>query len=323
MDEAVHHSRDVRSRSSHVDGVQVNGVRNGNVAPESPWRRATDPVSRQLLWELSRLALTDGLNFREGVDLIDEKRNQAYERALDDAAAKHEQVRRTAEAVREEYELQRQIEREMQLQAELRKVKEALKTKAAQERAAQEERLMLAQEAEAAERAATSMRQAHAAALEKARIEKQQVEQRHLQEAEEARKWSDEQAAQQAAQRLAAETEAKARAAVAIAARTAPPANSIPVSHNAQRPAATAAAPVNASTSATSLEREQEYQRYVQLHQKLKELRKFVTAEGKKGPDLKRVTGDSRRAIRKCVGQLTGDLKANKGRVSVYRHTTG
>jgi nucleoporin GLE1 len=60
-----------------------------------------------------------------------------------------------------------------------------------------------------------------------------------------------------------------------------------------------------------------EQEQYLELHKYLKELRKFVLAEGKKNPALKTTIGDYRRAITKCIGQLREGqgTAANKGQV--------
>lgn len=62
-----------------------------------------------------------------------------------------------------------------------------------------------------------------------------------------------------------------------------------------------------------------EQEQYLELHKYLKELRKFVLAEGKKDPTLKSTIGDYRRGITKCIGQLREGqgTAANKGQVSL------
>ena len=64
-------------------------------------------------------------------------------------------------------------------------------------------------------------------------------------------------------------------------------------------------------------EETQEQEKYLELHKYLKELRKFVLAEGKKDPTLKSTIGDYRRGITKCIGQLREGqgTAANRGQV--------
>lgn len=56
--------------------------------------------------------------------------------------------------------------------------------------------------------------------------------------------------------------------------------------------------------------------RYLEIHARLKDLRKYMMAEAKTSPALKPVMGDMRRMIKKCVGQLTEGKGANKQPVS-------
>ncbi|EED24176.1 RNA export mediator Gle1, putative [Talaromyces stipitatus ATCC 10500] len=70
-----------------------------------------------------------------------------------------------------------------------------------------------------------------------------------------------------------------------------------------------------------SQEEVKEQERYLELHKYMKELRRFVLAEGKKDPALKSTVGDHRRAITKCLGQLREGqgTAANKGQVTEIR----
>ncbi len=68
---------------------------------ESPYKRAADSPSRQLLWELGRLQLSEQERFYEKLDKDAEDRESEHRRALAEAAAEHERVRQTAEIERE------------------------------------------------------------------------------------------------------------------------------------------------------------------------------------------------------------------------------
>lgn len=82
------------------------------VVAESPWRAARDSPSRQLLWELSRLAITTQEDLYERLDRDSQKREAVHKSALAEAIAKHEQVRKNAEVERDRLEKQIQQERE-------------------------------------------------------------------------------------------------------------------------------------------------------------------------------------------------------------------
>ncbi|QSZ37725.1 hypothetical protein DSL72_008824 [Monilinia vaccinii-corymbosi] len=53
-------------------------------------------------------------------------------------------------------------------------------------------------------------------------------------------------------------------------------------------------------------------ERYLEIHQNLKGLRKYLIEEGKRNVPFKKLLGDYRRAIRQACGQLTGEKGANK-----------
>jgi nucleoporin GLE1 len=58
---------------------------------------------------------------------------------------------------------------------------------------------------------------------------------------------------------------------------------------------------------------------YVQIHQRLKSLRKFMVDHGKQDLAFKKKMGEMRREIRKSVGQLTEGKGANKMPVGALR----
>lgn len=61
-------------------------------------------------------------------------------------------------------------------------------------------------------------------------------------------------------------------------------------------------------------------QRYLEIHQSLKVLRKHIVDAGKQDADLKKKTGEMRRSIRQSLGQLTGEKGANRTPVSANNH---
>jgi nucleoporin GLE1 len=56
---------------------------------------------------------------------------------------------------------------------------------------------------------------------------------------------------------------------------------------------------------------------YLEIHKRLKQLRVFMTENAKQHPELKKRMGESRREIRKSVGQLTEGRGANRAPVSI------
>jgi nucleoporin GLE1 len=60
-----------------------------------------------------------------------------------------------------------------------------------------------------------------------------------------------------------------------------------------------------------------EAEKYLEIHKRLKQLRKFIADHAKNDPALKKKMGEMRREIRKSVGQLTEGRGANKTPVGV------
>ncbi|KAL8687503.1 MAG: hypothetical protein Q9218_006345 [Villophora microphyllina] len=249
---------------------------------ESPWRSAKDSPSRQLLWELSQLSIIRQEDLYEQLDRESEERDAIYKHANAIANARHEQVRKEAEAEKDRLE-QEQERKEAEARLEEERKHQA---RAEQEKVEKRHAAERAETAARAERAATQEREAEQA---RQKIEKDR------QEAQAAKLKKE---AQEAEARTKAEAERKSKeAAVAAIARS---------SQRAQSTVATLSKP-NASASTApvrSAERESEHQRYVEIHKTLKEMRRSMTQQAKQDPKLKSRMGDMRREIKKSIGQL-------------------
>ncbi|KAL9596705.1 MAG: hypothetical protein Q9219_005616 [cf. Caloplaca sp. 3 TL-2023] len=253
---------------------------------ESPWRAARDSPSRQLLWELSRLAITAQEDLYERLEQDSQKREAAHKTALAEAIAKHEKVRKDAEAERDR--LERQIQQENQ-----RRVAEARQEIARQEVDRQRqatverelaEKRLKAERAEA-ERVATEERNAELA-RQKAEKDRQAAEAIRLKEAREAA---------EARRKADKEARTKAEAAAAQKAHVDPP---TPQSAGVSKVQGKSADP----------HREAEHRRYLDIHKSLKELRISMAQQAKRDAKLKARMGDMRRDIKKSVGQIV-DIK--------------
>ena len=266
------------------------------VADLSPWKAAKDSPSRQLLWELSRLALAEQEESLERLDEACRQRGAVLKSALDEAAARHDKVRRDAEAegarieqerqqakARREAEHRRQEEREREAEAE------AEREKIERQRAATQR----------AERAATQEREAEAARV-KAEKDRQDAQKAKAKREEEEK---------EAAARKKVEEERRIKEAATAAARSAPkPQPTLPTAGQA-----VANTPQRTRRDA---EREKEHQRYLEIHQTLKQLREFMGQQSKQNAKLKTKMGDMRRELRKSVGQLREGRGANIKQVS-------
>ncbi len=283
------------------------------MAMESPWKAARDSPSKQLLWELSRLAVTQQEDLYERLDREAQEREAAHRTVLALSQARHEQVRRDAEIERDRLDrLEKQAiqdrerrEAEARQEAENRREAAARQQEERQRQQAEQVRLEKRRAEERAEAAARAER----AATEKRNAEtaRQQAENdRHNAEAQRAKE-----AAQEAVVRRKAEEARKAEQA-SNASATRPTTKSQPTFSTAQPPGESTA------RQTRLVRQEAEHQRYLEIHKNLKDLRKHMDQQAKQDPKLKAKMGDMRRNVRKSVGQiLDGKPGANKKPVSV------
>lgn len=300
-------------------------------------RQIQDSPSRQILEEFSRLLVNDDRLFKAQLDEQAHKQEQLHRAALAESLKEHEKVREAAERAREQVELQIRIERQRREASELQALEQARRV-ALQEKAnneAEERRLEL-------EQAQQEQENRRKAAEHEARVAQGKAQ------AEAQRMRDVENAAKRVADRLKAEQEERDRkvredAAAAEKARTQPPSivqprpapttNGTP-SVNGTRPAAAraSAAPVELQKAVklglvSSREQlESTHKSYLDLHKRLKELRKFVLTETNK-PEILRKFGipkgqlsDWRRELRKKIGMMTQDKEKNRGPVKAVEH---
>ena len=270
---------------------------------ESPYKRAPDSPSRQLLWELSRLSIRTQQEFQDKLDRDADGREAAHRAALAQAAAEHERIRKGAERERERIEAQIQVERREREEAEQREIQRLRQEKVDRELAERKRELERAKALEAEKKKAEELRvQIEAAAAEKQRAEKA------AQDAHAAKKA----AAQQELVRRADEERKKAQDAAEAREQALKVQNTAVAAPPSKGPIIAAAG--NPSHVA-------EHNRYLNIHQKLKEFRKYMVEQSKQNAQLKQQMGDFRRTIRKCVGQLTSGQAANAAPVSRIRPT--
>ena len=265
---------------------------------ESPYKRAPDSPSRQLLWELGRLSIVHQEDFQAKLDRETAKREAAHKLVLAAAAAEHEKIRESAEREREKLELQIQIERarrEIEERADLERQRQE---KVEKELAARRKEIERTRAIEAEKKKAAELRRVEAAESQRREAEKIEAEKR---EAEARRKTAE----QQEAIKRAAEEKKQIDDAAAAAAKLQVPTAAQPV---VTQPKESAPGPVPLLRTSA---RDAEHNRYLEIHQKLKGFRKYMTDQGKQNAALKTKMGDMRRTIRKCVGQLRVGPQAN------------
>jgi nucleoporin GLE1 len=262
----------------------------------SPYRLATDSPSRQLQWELQQLAISAQEDFNAQLDLENEQREALHREALNEATARHDMVRREAEQARAQLEQQILAERrrrEEDAQKETDRLRREEEQMIAANRKRDEER---ARTAELEERKLAEAKRKEKEAAEKRQLE---IERKN---AETTQRLKEEQQAVIRRKEEAQATKVKA-------AQNTP----APISTTSAQQARQALQPTRSAHP--SPQSEEEHQRYLTIHQRLKELRKGMASQAKQNADLKQAMGDMRREIRKSVGQVREGKGANQNQV--------
>lgn len=264
----------------------------------TPYKRATDSPSRQLLYELNQLAISSQEGFYAHLEDEDEDRRNLHKQALAAAALKHDRVRRNAEAEKQRVEAEEEARR-LQQEEEQRRALE--KQRHENELAVRRREIEREQINAQRERELARARQAVQEVADRRKAEKEHHD------AEEARKRQERFEAEKERQKASAAAEARAKQ-QAIEAERAKGAQT-QASTIAPKPAPivpTSAAPKSRPADKDP-ERESIHARYLQIHQELKDLRKMVASKLKEFADVKAAVGEMRREIKKSVGQLTAD----------------
>lgn len=270
----------------------------------SPYKLASDSPSRQLLYELSRLGVTSQENLYTRLDQDNKEREILHREALALAAAEHDRVRESAVAVQKQLQLQIEAERKRRDEEEQRTLEKLRQEKAEREIAEKRRAIEQAKIDESNRRRLADVREAAAAAQQKKAREEEAAEaarrSREEEGSESKRRQEDE------AKRKTAEVESRAKEAnIAAQKPVVPPVIAQPTTTR--------------SSLQASLDpgRIAEHQRYLEIHRKLKELRKGMLDQAKQNKALKDIMGDVRRGIRQSVGQLTTGKGVNKIPVSI------
>lgn len=258
-----------------------------------------DSPSRQLILDLTKDLEAIRLH-HEDLKRVYDYRAQSFTAQQDEIDRNHREVYYAAIDKAYDYYDEHRREAEVVLQEHLREEEEKRRHKEEEER-----RHKVEQER-----------------LERERVEREEAEKKRQ---EEARREAEQRAQEEERSRLAAEAEAKARKAAEEekAARERHEAEEKERQRLADLQKAEEDEKRRQSLGANinSEQEIEEHQRYLELHKYLKELRKYVQAEGKKNQTLKDTIGDYRRTIVKCIGQLREGqgTAANKGQVCVFR----
>ena len=274
----------------------------------TPYWQKFDSPARQLHREMNQLYISDQEHFRSQLDRENEDREHTHRQALAAAAAQHERVRQSVELERRKLEAQIRAEqdrREAEARREIERQQQEKIQRDLEEKRNQIERTK-ALEAKRKER--EDLERSQREAEEKARLE----EERRVAEEEAEKRRTLQRTASHNSPASPPDTSSPAPNA-ALASTTPvrpPPAASSQVSRSIQEPQITT--PSQARVASSTPLWEEEHNVYLEIHKRLKELRRFMSAESRKNKPLKDIMGDMRRDMRKSVGQLTEGKGANK-----------
>lgn len=269
----------------------------------SPYRHSTESPSKQLLHELGRIANAAQQDRYARLDKEYSEREAVHRHQLAVAAAEHERIRRDAEIARERLQLQVEAERRQREEEERNELERKRKEDVAQKLAAQRRETERLNDLKAEEDRLQNTRKAQveatAALLQKQKAAKQRQDAANTQTIRN----------KEATDAKLQEAEANSRA---VEAREAALRSQSERQQSPQLQQATS----TSRSQKLDPSRLAEHNRYLEIHKSLKDLRKYMMIQADQNPTQKKQMGDGRRAIRKCVGQLTGDAKAREKPVS-------
>jgi nucleoporin GLE1 len=259
------------------------------------------------------MLVNDDRAFRTSLDEQTAAQHKLHVAALDRALAKHEEVRESAERARERVELELERDRRRREEEEKRAVERARRELEQQKVEEQKRQLEEQNAVEESRRKLEELRRQQDEAKRRADAQKQQQEEERARKEREAKEEADGKARQEAEARERAQQAEKERQ-KSSQQTVAPPVQTNGVAP--ARPTLPAAQPPTSSSSVapTSVpqglvssmnEREAVHKNYLDLHQRLKQMRAHVSEEVKRAPGLKNQLSDWRRTIHKCCGQLS------------------
>ncbi|KAL9101704.1 MAG: hypothetical protein Q9163_003069 [Psora crenata] len=278
----------------------------------SPYKNAPDSPSRQLLYELNQLSISAQEGFYAQLDREAEERDSLHKKALAAAAEQHERVRKSVELERQRLDARIQAERDKRDAEARRELDQRRKEKVEREIEEQRREVERAKAIEAEQKKLAEIKRSEREEKEarKARREQENaVAINKAREQEDATKQSPDPA--QARSQLALET-----------AQTKVSLNHESMSSTVVSTVQPKVQPVTTLSEQTAHDPrvETEHNRYLEIHRRLKDFRKFMTAQAKEDKQLKTAMGDMRREITKCVGQLTEGKGANRQPLSSILH---
>lgn len=298
-----------------------------------------DSPSRQLLEDFGRMLVNDDRAFKRSLDEQTAVQQKRHIEALNDALAKHKAVRERAERARERVELELERDRRQREEDEKKAIEKARRD--VEEQKLQEQRRQLEdakvreeerKKQEVLNQEQEELRQSVEAQKHREAEHSRRQSEVRQQEAEQLRKSTQEAAQRAESARQASEAQQKQQQATSQqnSATTLRQNGASSLTGSAARSIPSTQVPDNSANLprgiiSTAEERMTVHKQYLDLHQRLKQMREQVSQEVKKISGLKDQLSDWRRAIKKCVGQLmkgsSDEIKRKNKRV-VSTHLT-
>lgn len=258
---------------------------------DTPYKRAADSPSRQLLWELNQLAVSSQEGFSAHLDRENDEREDLHKQALEAAAQRHDLVRQNAEIEKERLEAASLAQRRREENERRRLLEEEHQANELAEQRHKFERVRLAKE--------------HAIMMAQMKKCQEDAERQH--KAEKERQNDESNRVLQANADFDKRQQEEGKVEESLLAMTKPQMEKDAFSDcSLQQGRNLTVRKAEAISPSSKVAWQAEHARYVQIHQKLKELRKYITTKAKEQSELKVEVGNMRRTIKKSVGQLTG-----------------
>ncbi|KAI9894292.1 MAG: hypothetical protein M1814_004146 [Vezdaea aestivalis] len=314
-------SRPTPSASSATPSRPANGARS------SRSKTSDTDFAR----EMQRLSIRADQAMVAKLDTVFSEAERVHNAALEEAAARHAEVRQSAIIAREKYDILLRYEAAKKTQHELHELDQLRKRQSAMEHALDQQEIADSQQAAADLKRRTKILEVAKSVKEEARreLEAQQMAMKKAdQDLQNAKSQHDERVRQQQAQALQQQQQQQQAAQTRSSQPQPSPQNPPTPKEHSQPQQAAKSKPFQSPTevrskSGTAVPVEYgsshlaRHEEYLSIHKFLKHYRALVMAEAKQNQAVKSEIGDTRRLIKQTVGQITsGDNTANKPHIA-------
>jgi nucleoporin GLE1 len=290
--------------SSWLDGSPSRQSPNRRTPRKSPLKELYESPSRQMQTEFSLLLLRSDNDFNERLDQAAAERAKLHEEQLTKAAHEHQKVQEGARLEIQRLVLEQELEMRRREEAQRQENERLNQEKLRREAEAQRQKLEATRREEEATRQAAERQRQIQEADARVRAQKEQQEEATRRQKEDAEKKARE--AADAAQQARTQQQKQPPPAAVVPATPVPP--SVPIA----RPTPSTASPTPGV--------EELHAKYLELHARMKTFRtEFVNKHKQMGDPLKGPVGDTRRNMRKRLGQVTTERKDSQAAIGRLR----